>query len=156
MTRDDRMGFVQVFNRLAVACRLPAKEADAAMQRIYFQGLEEFSLDVVSAAGDELAKTAQWFPKVAEWRDASKVQHIASVKALPDGRDREWQEECVACSDTGWEERRCYPGTRQNCGRKKCQQERAEHRYSSPCVCRATNRTYQRHHTLKDRVPYGG
>lgn len=149
MTNTDKKAFVQAFNVLAVAARLPAHEADASMQRVYFDGLRDLEIAAVSAAAVELAKTAQWFPRVAEWRAAAKLQHVELLKALPSGREEPWHDECGACLDTGWEERRCYPGTANNCGRTKCMTagtKRAEHKYMSACSCRPTNRTYQRHH----------
>ena len=61
---------------------------------------------------------------------------------------REWIDECGACLDTGWEEKRCYPGTANNCGRRKCATEsvRPEHKYTVVCSCRETNHTFKRHH----------
>lgn len=147
MTDQDKKAFVQSFNRLALAVRLT--DADAHMQRVYFQGLEDLSIAAVTSAAGQLEKTAQWFPKVAEWRQAARLQEIAQLKALPDGREEPWQDECGACLDTGWEEKRCYPGTYNNCGRKKCVTqgtERHEHTYMVECSCRPTNRTYARHH----------
>jgi hypothetical protein len=155
MTNTDKVVFVQSFNRLAVACRLSAKEADPSMQLIYFQGLQDLSIEAVAAGAQILEKSAQWFPKVSEWRSAAKIQHIAHIKALPPGREAPWEDECGACADTGWEERRCYPGTPNICGHKACKRDgRAEHLYVQPCTCRPTNRTYQRHHVLKDRETY--
>jgi hypothetical protein len=144
MTDEDKRGFVQAFNRLAVATRLA--DSDATMQRVYFDGLSDLDIDAVEGAAALLAKSAQWFPKVSEWRDAARIAQVATIKALPPGRDVPWEDECGACGDSGWEERRCYPGTRNTCGRKKCELERAEHRYTVPCTCRPTNRTYARHH----------
>lgn len=152
MTDSDKRQFAQAFNVLAVASRLPAAEADASMQRVYFMAMRDLSLESVVQAAAALAKTAQWFPKVSEWRQAARIAHVASIKALPPGRETPWEDECGACNDTGWEERRCYPGTRNTCGRKKCDAEASEHMYSLPCTCRPTNRTYQRHHALGDRA----
>lgn len=154
MTTGDRLAFAQAFNRLAVATRLPTHEADAAMQQVYWTGLVDLPLASVSAAAEALAKGAQWFPKVAEWRDAAYQQQVAELVALPAGREREWTHECATCEDTGWEERRCYPGTLHHCGRELCaagSEHRKEHTYVVRCPCRDTNRTYQRHH----RVPLG-
>jgi hypothetical protein len=82
---------------------------------------------------------------VAEWRDWSNRLRLQSIIALPDGRDEPWHDECGACADTGWEVRRCHPGTHNNCGRKKCAKgANAEHEYVERCTCRATNRTFQR------------
>ena len=121
MTAADKVPFVQAFNRLAVACQLPSKDADAAMHRVYFTGLEDLELGAVSAAADALARTAKFFPRVAEWREATRIAAVAHIKALPPGRDVPWEDECGACGDSGWEERTCYRGTRNTCGRKKCE-----------------------------------
>jgi len=154
VTDTDKTAFKQAFNRLAVAVRLPADQADAAMQRIFFEGLSEFSIEAVTAAGQQLEQSAQFFPKVAEWREAARIAQVAFVKALPPGRETPWESECPVCDDSGWEERRCYPGTRNTCGRKKCELERPEHRYVIVCTCRPHNRTWARHHTLKDQANY--
>jgi hypothetical protein len=152
MTDTDKRAFAQAFNVLAVATRLGP--ADPTMQRIYFEGLKDLELGPVADAAGALAKSAKFFPKVSEWRDAARIQTVATLKALGDGRETPWQDECGACSDTGWEERRCYPGTRNTCGRKKCEQERAEHFYAIVCTCRPNNRTYARHHTLGNQASY--
>lgn len=152
MTDSDKRAFASAFNVLAVATRLG--DSDASMQRIYFEGLKDLELVAVVEAAGALAKSAKFFPKVAEWRDAARIQSVAQLKAIGDGRESPWVDECGACSDTGWEERRCYPGTRNTCGRKKCESERPEHFYAIPCTCRPTNRTFQRHHTLGNQAPY--
>lgn len=145
MTNADRMQFAQAFNRLAVATRLPTGEADAAMQQIYWDGLTDAPVESVVAAADLLSHTSVWFPKLAEWREAAFRHRLEEVLMLPDGRDEPWHEECDACRDTGWEIRRCYPGTGNNCGRRRCMAGKsAEHTYAVECSCRPTNRTYQR------------
>ncbi len=154
MTAADKVRFVQSFNRLAVASRLPAAEADAAMQRIYFEGLEDLPIDAVEAAAGELVRTSEWFPKVSEWRTAAKTQRtVLLTLALPPAREEPWREECEACHDTGWELKYCYPGTPVICERRGPSPKRdcsrddvPEHTYVVPCVCRATNRTFQRTH----------
>lgn len=62
-------------------------------------------------------------------------------------RERPWQDECGACDDTGWEVRRCYPDTANNCGRRT---EHGEHEYVSLCSCRPSNRTFHRHHQERE------
>lgn len=140
MTLHDRVRFKQAFNRLAVAVRLPADQADAAMQKVYWDGLEPYPIEAVESAADSLAKNAVWFPKLAEWRDvagAAQSQHAIS-RALPSAT-RGWMSECGTCDDTGWEALTCA-GSRQ-CGREK---EHSGHSYAVPCACRPTNHTYQR------------
>ena len=146
MTNTDRLEFAQAFNRLAVSTRLPTGEADAAMQQVYWTGLEDMPIEFVVSAADALSKASQWFPKVAEWREWATRLRLQSIIALPDGRDEPWHDECEACGDTGWEIRRCYPGTPNTCGHRNCVKgKRLEHNYAERCTCRPTNRTFQRH-----------
>ncbi len=154
MTDTDKAQFAKCFNRLSVALRLPADEGDAAMKQIYFEGLEDLPIDAVEAASGELARSFEWFPKLSEWRQAAKQQRTVLLeRALPLARQEQWHEECELCRDTGWELKRCYPGTAMVCGRvgrnnmRDCRQAGfPEHDYVVPCVCRATNRTFQRTH----------
>jgi hypothetical protein len=151
VTVADRLTFAQSFNRLAVATRLPSSEADASMQQVYWDGLEDLPIGSVELAAEALAKAGQWFPKVAEWREAATRQRLAEVLTLPPGRDEPWQFECSACEDTGWETKSCYPGTAVNCGRKRCVdggEFAREHGFTYRCSCRETNRTFQRHHCV--------
>jgi hypothetical protein len=139
VTVQDKFRFAQVFNRLAVAVRLPADEADEAMKRVYWEGLNDLPLEAVEDAARELS-VGEWFPKLGEWRSvATKAQNTRIIaKALPDP-GRGWQSECGTCDDTGWEELTCSGG--RQCGRVK---EHPPHNYVVPCPCRATNHTYQR------------
>jgi hypothetical protein len=161
MVPGDKTRFLQAFNRLAVACRLPAAEIDEHMKRIYYDGLADFAVEAVEDSATRIALTADWFPKLAEWRSAAGEARIDSlVKALPPGRDEQWLHECASCEDTGWEEKTCYRGTANNCGRKACMSApsegvRPEHGYVYQCSCRPTNRTYQRHHLPKARERFG-
>jgi hypothetical protein len=149
MTNADNVEFLQAFNRLAVATRLPAAEADGAMQRVYWDGLSELPIDAVVAAAEAMEKSAQWFPKVSEWREAGYRHQVSERLKLPEGRDEPWHDECGACSDTGWELRHCYPGTAKNCGHRNCVKgRREEHDYVERCTCRETNRTYQRNQAV--------
>lgn len=147
MTLHDKDRFKAAFNRLAVATRLPADQADSSAQKVYFLGLEDLAIDAVEMAARELEKNAAWFPKVAEWREAAKLQkRVLMLKALPPPREEPWHHDCELCEDGGWEPRVCYPGTQVTCGRKRCASNiHPEHRYVTACTCRATNRTYLRH-----------
>lgn len=140
VTVNDKARFQQAFSRLAVAVRLPADQADAAMQRVYWDGLNDLPVEAVEDAARELALTGDWFPKLAEWRDLSeKAKHARVIKmALPASREQPWTAECETCDDTGWESMTC-DGTQ--CQRPK---EHRPHTYIVECVCRPTNRTYQR------------
>ena len=149
MSPADRLHFAQAFNRLAVATRLPAAEADGVMQQVYWDGLQEIPLEAVTASAQALERHARWFPKVAEWREAAYRQQLEVRLQMPEGRDEPWRDECDACGDTGWELRRCYPGTPKTCGHRNCVKgRRSEHTYVEPCPCRPTNRTLQRHQAI--------
>lgn len=141
MTIQDKTRFKQAFNRLAVAVRLPADQADTSMQQVYWDGLNDLPLDAVEDAARDLALGSQWFPKLAEWRDSAiKAKHGRVIKmALPAPQREPWRAECETCDDTGWEQMQCDGSD--ICGRRK---DHAKHGYVVPCVCRPTNRTYQR------------
>ena len=142
MVINDKIRFKQAFNRLAVATRLPADQVDAAMQKIYFDGLERFPIEAIESAAAELAVNAQWFPKLAEWCDVA--ERARNARALTAGSQdhggRVWHAECATCDDTGWESVTC-DGKHKQCGRER---DHGDHEYVVPCVCRDTNRTYQR------------
>lgn len=140
MTINDKFRFKQAFNRLAVAVRLPADQADAAMQVVYWEGLDTYPIEAVEDAARQLAEQSVWFPKLAEWIElAAKAQNARVIKmALPDP-GRAWHAECGTCDDTGWEPLEC--SGRAQCGRDR---EHAPHPYVVACACRPTNRTYQR------------
>lgn len=142
MTVNDKARFMQAFNRLAVAVRLPADQTDAAMQRVYWDGLADIPLEAVEDAARDLALDAQWFPKLSEWRTlAEKAKHGRMLKAaLPSPRDEPWKAECETCDDTGWEFFVC-PAESPTCERVT---PHLPHSYTRPCYCRPTNRTYQR------------
>jgi hypothetical protein len=151
VTVTDRLEFAQAFNRLAVATRLPSAEADAAMQQVYWNGLSSVAIESVVASANTLARSAQWFPKVAEWREAAVTHSLHERLKLAEGREEPWRHECPVCEDTGWELRRCYPGTGKNCGRRGCVrggESRYEHGYTERCTCRPNNRTYQRNQAV--------
>lgn len=159
MSPQDRMEFAQAFNRLAVATRLPAGEADAIMQQVYWNGLSDLPVDVVVAAADAMSRSAEWFPKVSEWRGAASELRLQQIIQLPDGRDEPWRYECEVCNDTSWEILRCYPGTLKNCGRRRCArggEGTYEHTYAVRCSCFGHNRTYQRQHVaVAGRIVHG-
>lgn len=141
---DDAHAFKQAFNRLAVATRLPADQADKAMQRIYFEGLEDLSLEAVTLAAQEIGLKSSWFPKLAEWREAAKLhEQVIRLRSLPAPREEPWHHECPQCEDSGFVIKRCFPDHPQPCGVQRCKKKR-EHTYAVRCGCVETNRTYER------------
>jgi len=101
MTVDDKSRFLQTMNRLAVALR--EKDVDTAQLRVYFEGLKDLELEFIVAAGDRLAKTAQWFPKVPEWRDAAVTIERERIDAQRALLRKLPAPLCLACNDTGWD-----------------------------------------------------
>jgi hypothetical protein len=153
VTSADRVAFAQAFNRLAVATRLPAGEADGAMQQIYWDGLQELPVEVVTTAACLLAYQATWFPKLAEWRAAAYREQLESVLRVPTERGP-WQDECDACGDTGWMLFHCVPGTDTVCDRPACRDHvpgRYPHDYVRRCPCRPTNHTFHRHNAVRKK-----
>jgi hypothetical protein len=137
----DKARFKTAFTYLAPATRLATAEATPEMKRAYFDALGDLPTEAVEGAAAQIAKKAQWFPKVAEWREAARsYTRDVQVKALPlPPAGREWRNECDWCEDTGW----CYEGG-------KTMHEVVMSAFEGrprmhACVCRATNRTYQRH-----------
>jgi hypothetical protein len=146
MMAGDKRRFAAAFNRLAVATRLPADEADAVMQQVYWEGLAHFPIEAVEDAVRELA-TAAWFPKLGEWVAAADRAATTRVltKALPRPREQPWVEECPICYDTGWEVRICPgDGSCQLAKAAFCVQLGMTHPYTVACGCRETNHTYAR------------
>lgn len=89
MVATDKTRFKVAFNRLAVATRLPADQADAASQRIYFDGLEDLPIESIETAARELEVKAEWFPKVSEWRKACRRARRDEIRhELPSPRQR--------------------------------------------------------------------
>lgn len=142
MTHTDKPRFTQTFTRLAVALRLPAMEAGALAQQVYYDALGAFPIEAVEDAARALALSATWFPKTSEWVAAAETARAtrALTAALPANREHPWHHECGTCADTGWESLPC-PGDPPSCGRVKAH---AKHPYVVPCPCVGTNRTYQR------------
>lgn len=137
----DKNRFDAAFNYLATATRLPVAELTPANKRVYFDALKDIATESVEGAAAQLAKSAQWFPKVSEWRESARLyRRGVEVKMLPTAsRAEEWRHECDFCEDTGW----TYDGgkTLHEVVLSAYEGRPRMHR----CPCRATNRTYQRH-----------
>lgn len=135
----DHGVFLQTFNRLAVALR--ESKADSSMQEVYFKALEDFTSAIVSQSALLLAKepSRRFFPTTGEWVAAAltaKAETTRKFLASPHG----WTDECELCIDTGWQTFDCPTAP---CGKTR---EHTPHAYVTVCLCRSTNRTYQRHH----------
>ena len=136
--------FLRVFNRLLVALREPADETGVT-QGVYFDALKDLPLLALEAAAMALMKEPgrRFFPTTAEWRTVAERAQVDLLKqAVQPSREEPWRVECERCEDTGWVQGLTCDGT-DRCGRQKAH---APHTFTKPCLCRPTNRTYQRHH----------
>jgi hypothetical protein len=140
MVMLDKRRFDAAFNYLATATRMPTADMTPTTKRVYFDALSELTDEAVEGAAAQLAKSAQWFPKVAEWREAARsYKRDSNVKAFPVPRAEQWRHECDFCEDTGW----CYEGGKTFHDVVLSAYEGRPRMHA--CVCRSTNRTYQRH-----------
>lgn len=100
MTLDE---FEGVFSPLAIQLR--ASDVDEATIRAYFRALEDVDLELLRLAATNLARTAHFFPKSSEWRDAATQIEKSRQLELSE-RLRAWHrrglELCYGCGDTGW------------------------------------------------------
>jgi hypothetical protein len=130
--RDD---FGRVMITLAETLR--EQVSDIAVEG-YFSALRDVALADVAASADRLSRTSQWFPKPSEWRMAALHHKNEQVqKALPESRTEPWHSECPRCDDEGWV---CSA-----CSHIDCDKDAAAHdRRMRPCICRPSNKTYQR------------
>lgn len=150
MTERD---FGAIFAKLALQLRWT--DADAVTIKSYYEALQGCSMDALQASArdiairgvrdDKGAVQRKWFPTSAEWFQAAQEhqREIARKQlALPPGREEPWHYECQNCEDTGWIMYLDCDGSAK-CGR---QRPHAPHSYTDVCGCRATNKTFQRHH----------
>jgi len=136
-----RVNFGPVFQRLAR--QLGKTITEPAIVEDYFEALKDLPLEAVTEAADTLSKSATWFPKTSEWREAAALVHRKLLqRAVHEPRGEPWRHDCHDCEDTGWVQGLECPGD-VTCGRPR---PHAPHSYTRACPCRATNRTYLRHH----------
>lgn len=133
--------FLAVFNRLSVALR-EQQDDSGVTQGVYFDALKDLPIAALEAGALALMKEPgrRFFPTTAEWRTAAEKAHVSQLKTAL-RPDRNWNLECTACDDTGWELFACVGD--QTCGRA---QIHAPHEFVLACSCRPTNRTWLRHH----------
>jgi hypothetical protein len=95
--------FEDVFSPLAIQLR--ASDVDEATIRAYFGVLEDIDLELLRLAATHLARTASFFPKSSEWRDAAaqieKSRQLELSQRLR-AYHRRGLELCFGCGDTGW------------------------------------------------------
>lgn len=104
MTDTDKHAFVQAMATLCLAFR--ENEPDAPMLRVYFLGLKDLDVELVTGSVPTLVAGQKFFPKPAEWRAAAVQLERQNSEALT-ARIRELHkrgiELCAACADTGWD-----------------------------------------------------
>lgn len=136
----DKKRFDAAFNYLATATRLPVADITPETKRVYYDGMQDLPAEDIESAAAQIAKSAQWFPKVAEWRaKATQSKKLAEIKQLgPAKRENDWRHECDYCEDGGWSaaDGRTFHEVVVSGWTPR---PRMQH-----CVCRATNHTYQR------------
>lgn len=104
MTDADKPAFAQSFSGLCFALR--EKEPDAVQMRTYFKALDDFDVELVAAAAERIAASAEWFPKAPEWRAAVvKIEQERIALQRDVIRKRRIAGEpplCAECDDTGF------------------------------------------------------
>jgi hypothetical protein len=142
LTADE---FATVFGRLASQLRwLDHRPTDIAN---YFDALRDLPENIIHESAKRIASQAgrKFFPTTGEWREVALV-YESELRRAELSSPRTWENECNDCEDTGWNYYDC-PGD-VTCDRTN---PHLPHSYVRPCPCRATNRTYQRHHAPRDR-----
>jgi hypothetical protein len=136
----DKKRFDTAFNHLATATRLPLVDLTPETKRVYFDGLNDLPIEALESAAARLSKSAQWFPKVAEWREAAReIRKTTDLRAvIPGARAEDWRHECEWCEDGGWSYDNGLTLHETVMGGYKDMPRMQR------CVCRATNSTYQR------------
>ncbi len=138
--------FAVIFARMASQLRwLDYRPTDTAN---FYDALKDLPIALIHESAKQLATQAnrRFFPTTAEWRGKALDIEAELRRAALIG-ERVWKTECDTCEDTGWEYFSC-PGD-ETCGRTKTH---LPHNYVKPCLCRPTNRTYQRHHAPRERA----
>lgn len=101
--------FAEIYGVLAFQLR---EQTDAAAIRAYHKVLERFDFEIIKMAADQLAVSAEFFPKTSEW-----VQMVERVERDRNELLRERLRQlhkagkvaCVACDDTGWRPHDVHP-----------------------------------------------
>jgi len=86
MTNADRKAFVALMARLAAVYR---EALNDALLEAYWEALTDYELEFLEPAAAYLIRTAKWFPKPSELREAASQYRVeARRKALPAGLQR--------------------------------------------------------------------
>lgn len=112
--------FAEMFALLAL--QLQKSDADEAMARAYFLGLQDLEPELVALAAQRLGKGATlnekgeaWFPKAPEWRAlAGKIEGERAELLAQRLRQlhKAGQFACLACEDSTWQQVTDHNSTR--------------------------------------------
>jgi hypothetical protein len=114
----------------------------------YYEALQAFPVEAVKAAAALISIGAgrKFAPTAGEWVEEARAQFEAEARQRLAAPRDPWKYDCEECNDTGWVVGlECAGGDSSSCGRNK---PHAAHSFTRSCGCRATNPTYQRHHTF--------
>lgn len=117
--------FADMFALLAVQLR--QTDADEALIRGYYEGLQDLEPELLKAAADRLSRAAEWFPKTSDWRTAAEAIRRERIDAQRAHLRKAPRPVCCVCDDTGWQ-----PADVVENGRAL--------RRVTPCACRALRR----------------
>ena len=133
--------FAIIFARMATQLRW--LDADAAAIQSYYTALKDLPDAIIHASAAQIANEPgrKFFPTTGEWREIALALQQEDLRSALSGPRRNWTVECAQCDDTGWIYHACDA---HDCGRGNA--HIVPHDYVTPCFCRATNHTYQRHH----------
>jgi hypothetical protein len=85
-----------------LAVQLRYADADEAVIRAYYEGLQDLEPELLRAAAERLSRTAQWFPKTSEWRAAVDAIRHERLDAQRTYLRKAPRPLCGVCDDTGW------------------------------------------------------
>lgn len=92
----------------AVLAKQLKGDHDTASIKAYYKILSKIDAEFVLMAADQLATSAEYFPKTSEWVSAAKAierERIEKQRAVIRDRQRFGVPPlCVECDDTGWKQ----------------------------------------------------
>lgn len=144
MKATTEKDFAEIFARMALQLRW--LDADETAIRSYYAALRDLPIEILHRSAAKLAcePGRKFFPTTGEWREVALMAQQDDLRAELAGPRRTWVLECEQCEDTGWVYFICE---KDECGRYN--PHIVPHNFVKPCVCRETNRTFQRHHAKK-------
>jgi len=101
MTTADHFAFDQAFRKVVRVHGL-RDWTETAIVRIrgdYFDALQDLPIDALQRAADALVRSAQRWPKPADWRSMAGRTHAPKPYLATPGLETY---ACLRCEDTGW------------------------------------------------------